>query len=185
MRMASAIFLFLTLATVLAAQNPSASLEFKQLDGTSVKLDAYSGNIVVLNFWATWCTPCKEEMPVLVDLKKKYGDRIDVIAVSVDDTQTAANIPEFAKKYKMDFPIWRGDTKTAQSLGLGEAVPATAFIDEKGKIVGRVLGMLDKRDLAHRVAWMLGDRSGKEPVELVNSINKSPKRSDSPPPPPF
>jgi thiol-disulfide isomerase/thioredoxin len=183
--MASFGFLLLSLATVLAAQNRSAKPEFKELDGRSVSLDAYRGKIVVLNFWATWCTPCKEEMPLLVDLKRKYGDRIDVIAVSVDDAQTAANIPDFAKKYKMGLPIWRGDMKLAESLGLGEAVPATAFIDENGKIVGRVLGMLDKHDLTHRVAWMLGDRSGKEPVELVNSTNKSPTRSDSPPPPPF
>ncbi len=182
--MAAVWFPFLTLATLLGAQNP-ARPEFQQLDGTSVNLDAYRGKIVVLNFWATWCVPCKEEMPLLVDLKKKYGDRINVIAVSVDETQTAMKIPDFARKYKMDFPIWRGDTKLAESFGLGEAVPATAFIDENGKIVGRVLGMLDKHDLSHRVAWMLGDRSGKEPVELVNSINKSPKPSDSPPPPPF
>jgi hypothetical protein len=116
-------------------------------------------------------------MPLFADAAKKYGDRVQMLAVSLDDNSTRDKIPGFAEKQKMSFPILLGDTAAMQKLGLGEGVPATAFVDADGKIVARVLGEVTKEELKERLEWLLAGKSGKEPAELVNNLNK--KRDDA------
>lgn len=152
------------------AEGP-ADLSLPDLSGRTQRLRDHLGKVVVVNFWATWCSPCKHEMPMLVELQRRYPGRVAVIGISIDDHSTRAKIPEFLKKQKVNFSIWvNGDTADMQKLGLGEAVPATAFLDEKGNIVGRVLGQLKKQDVFPRAAWMLGERSGSPPEPLVNRL---------------
>lgn len=148
------------------------ALGLKGLGGEPQSLESYRGKIVVLNFWATWCGPCVEEMPMLADIQNRYGVRgVVVIGVSLDDEDSAAQVPRFVQKRKINFPVWvGGTTEDLERFGLGEALPATAFIDAEGRIVGRVLGMLRKRDIRHRVEWMLGERKGKPPEPLVNNL---------------
>jgi thiol-disulfide isomerase/thioredoxin len=170
-------------ATALAAA--PIDLEMRTLCGETQSLKQYRGRIVVLNFWATWCVPCREEMPLLVDLGKHYGDRIQVIAVSADAPETSAAVPAFVRKHKMPFPVWlAGGTGVLPTLGFTEALPATAFLNADGEIVGRIQGELDKPALNHRIEWMLGNRSGAEPPALENNLNKK-KKPNSAPPPPF
>jgi thiol-disulfide isomerase/thioredoxin len=135
-------------------------------------LAEYKGKIVVVNFWATWCVPCKHEMPLFVDAVKHYGDRVQVVAVSLDDASTRAKIPAFSEKQKMTFPVLLGNTTTMQTLGLGEAVPATVFLDASGKVIFRVLGEVSKSELRARLDFLLGLKSGDTPPELVNNLNK-------------
>ncbi len=118
----------------------------------------------MLNFWATWCIPCREEMPMLVDLQRRYESRgVQVIGASADEEGTQKAIPSFARKHRINFPIWIGaTTANMQRLGLGEALPATAIIDRDGQIVGRILGPLDKEDLENRIEWLLGDRQTRD-----------------------
>jgi thiol-disulfide isomerase/thioredoxin len=148
-------------------------LSLKDLSGESQRLESHRGRIVVLNFWATWCGPCVEEMPMLADIQKRYGDRgVIVIGVSLDEEDSVEKVPRFVQKRKINFPVWvGGTTEDLERFGLGEALPATAFIDAEGRIVGRVLGMLRKRDLRHRVEWLLGERKGKPPEPLVNNLD--------------
>jgi thiol-disulfide isomerase/thioredoxin len=148
-------------------------LSLKDLSGEPQRLESHRGKIVVLNFWATWCGPCVEEMPMLADIQKRYGGRgVMVIGVSLDEEGSVEKVPRFVQKRKINFPVWvGGTTEDLERFGLGEALPATAFIDAEGRIVGRVLGMLRKRDLRHRVEWLLGERKGKPPEPLVNNLD--------------
>jgi hypothetical protein len=111
-------------------------------------------------------------MPMLVKAQQLYGDRgLVVIAVSLDEGSARAQVQKFAKKKKMNFPVWVGGTvEDLKRFGLGEALPATAFFDADGRIVGRVLGMLRKRDLRHRLEWMFGETEGGPPAPLVNNL---------------
>jgi thiol-disulfide isomerase/thioredoxin len=162
-------------ACALAGTPTEAEMEFSfsDLQGQSHRLMDFHGKIVVVNFWATWCGPCKHEMPLFVEAAKRYGeDRVQVIAVSLDDDSTRSKIPEFAGKQKMSFPILLGNAEVMQKLGLGEGLPATAFLDANGQVIARILGEVSKSELKARLDWMLGLKSGEAPPAMVNNLNK-------------
>lgn len=160
-----------TLGLMLSAQAPGgaqggenpqpssepATLVLRDLEGRMQDLRDHRGSIVLLNFWATWCIPCREEMPIFVSLQKRYGQRgVRIIAVSTDDPKNKGAVVRFAHDVKLNFPVWVGaTTREMQRLGLGEALPATAVIDREGRIVGRILGPVDRRDLKKRIDWLL------------------------------
>lgn len=142
--------------------------------GAEQKLSAYRGRIIILNFWATWCVPCREEMPMLVKLRREYAARgVEVIGPSADEPKTRDQIAVFLKKQKITFPIWVGATTAhMEQMGLGTALPATAVIDRDGCIAGRILGPLDEADLRARIEWLLGNRAGTPPEPVLNTFEK-------------
>ncbi|MGH9860751.1 MAG: TlpA family protein disulfide reductase, partial [Candidatus Acidiferrales bacterium] len=151
-------------------------LVLRGMDGTERRLGEYRGRIVVLNFWATWCVPCREEMPMLVRLQQEYESRgVVVIGPSADAPETQAKIAPFLSELQIQFPIWVGaTTEHMQQLGLGAALPATALIDHDGRIAGRILGPLDETDLRARLEWLLADPAtrGPAPVPVLNTFEK-------------
>jgi thiol-disulfide isomerase/thioredoxin len=155
-----------------AKKEAPAELNLVDLEGKKVHLKDYRSRIVVLNFWATWCGPCKDEMPMFVDVEKTWAPRgVVFIGASLDDKKTIKAIPEFVEKYKIDFPVWTGATgDDVDRLKLGEAVPDTAFIDEGGIIVSRVQGEIKKTELVERLEWLTGDRKGPAPKALVRNL---------------
>ena len=153
-----------------AASDPrQVSLPFKDMNGKKVSVRDLRGKIVVLNFWATWCVPCRAEMPMLVEAEKEYAPRgVVFIAISLDDRQTRSKIPDYIGQFKIGFPVWvGGSTMDLQDLKLGQALPATAFIDREGRIAARVLGQVRKNELLERLDWLTGGRNGAEPNPLV------------------
>ena len=106
--------------------NPFPTLTLRDAQGQEHSLSSLHGKIVVLNFWATWCAPCREEMPLLVSLQKRYRVHgVQVIGASVDDESTQGEIASFSQKLKINFPIWIGATleHMARSLGLRQCSP--------------------------------------------------------------
>jgi thiol-disulfide isomerase/thioredoxin len=158
--------------TLLAAPRKPAELNLTGLDGKKVHLKDYRGKIVVLNFWATWCGPCKEEMPMFVAIEKEWAAKgIVFIGASLDERAWEKKIPEFLKTFDVDFPVWKGATRDdLQRLGMGEAVPATAFLDEEGNIFARVQGEIKKAELLERLTWATGDRKGPAPKALLRNL---------------
>lgn len=173
-------FLTITASIMLIAldgfskEPPNAELTLKDANGQKVSLRDYRGKIVVLNFWATWCGPCNEEMPMIVEMEREYRSRgVIFIAASLDDSKTKSRIPAFLSKYQVEFPVWYGATgDDLANLGMGEAVPDTAFIDQEGRIVARVLGQMRKEELKERLDWLTGDRAGAAPPPLVKHLGK-------------
>src|SRR3981081_4084386 len=105
---------------------PKSDLTLKDMKGQKVRLRDYRGKVVVLNFWATWCGPCKAELPMLVEAAKDYGSRgVVFVAVSLDDEKTKQYVPAFVSEHHIGFPVWLGATgDDLGKLGMGEAVPA-------------------------------------------------------------
>lgn len=157
------------LLTLTAGHLPKANLSLKNADGQRVKLSDYRSKVVVLNFWATWCVPCAQEIPMLVKAEKDYGPRgVTFIAASVDDRKSRKNVPDFVSKYHVGFSVLLDATTTdLLRLGMGSAVPATAFLDKEGHIVSRVQGQLHEEELKERLEWLLGNRTRPAPQRVV------------------
>ena len=142
------------LAGVLALQSRSGaadllSARFQDLQGRPRRLIEWRGRALLCNFWATWCTPCREEIPMLVAAKHKSSpDSPEVVGIGIDQ---ADKIVEFASIYKINYPILVADaTAIALLRGLGNrsgGLPYTVLLDPKGAIVGSKLGALTAADL--------------------------------------
>jgi len=123
-----------------------ANMDFtiKHLDGKDVKLSDYRGKVVLLNFWATWCGPCKAEIPGFVELQEKYGQDLVIVGYSVDDT--AEKAAAFAKEYKINYPVLLGlgreDVQDAYGPIWG--IPASFLISKDGKVCKKHMGIAPK-----------------------------------------
>lgn len=114
-----------------------AELALKDLFGVEQKLSAYRGKIVVLNFWATWCIPCRKEMPDLAAIQNEYAALgVQVVGASADTITDRAKVLQFIKETRINFPVWLGaTTEDMKRFGLGPALPGTAIIGRDGKIL--------------------------------------------------
>ena len=138
---------------------------FQGRDGAVHTLTGLRGHPAVVNFWATWCGPCKEEMPRLQKLADSYSPRgVTFVALSLDAPETQGKIDATIAKRGLRIPVWTGATDaTLAALDLGVLVPATLVLDEKGAVIGRIEGEAREKDVQSRLDWLLSGRSGKQP----------------------
>ena len=151
-------------------EDPSHGLV--DLDGRPRDLAEHRGSIVVVNFWATWCIPCREEMPLLVEIASRYGARgVVVVGASADSLHDARRVRRFAEDAGIEFPIWVGaTTEDMARLGLGKALPATAVLDRDGRVAVRVGGVIDGPGLEAWIDWLLGESTGPAPPPPIGAV---------------
>ncbi len=128
------------------AQVVQAAPEFAltSLDGETVKLSDYQGRVVIVDFWATWCPPCREEIPHFVELQQRYGDRgLTVIGISVDQGGPQV-VRSFAQEQGINYPLVMADARVAGDYGGIRGIPTTFVIDRQGRIVKKYVGYQDK-----------------------------------------
>ena len=124
--------------------------DLQTLDGKEVKLSDYRGKAVLVNFWATWCDPCKIEMPWIIDLQKKYGDQgFVVIGIAMDDSGKDA-IAKFAKEMGVNYTIVQGKNAVGDAYG-ATGYPTSVYIDREGHVVDRVLGLVSKSEIEDHI----------------------------------
>jgi peroxiredoxin len=144
------------------------NFDLATLDGRRVKLSDYRGKAVLLNFWATWCSPCKVEMPWFVDLQKKYGtDGLVILGVAMDDSE-APKIAQFASEMGVNYPVLLGTDKVSEAYGNVEVLPTSFYIDRDGKIVGKGTGLLGRSEIEENVRKALAS-----PVAGMNNAQTS------------
>lgn len=135
--------------------------ELVSLDGQKVKLSDFKGKAVVLNFWATWCAPCKIEMPWFVDLQKQYGsDGLAIVGVAMDDSDPQ-KIAQFASRMGVNYPVLLGTNNVSELYGDVEYLPTTFYINRQGKIVGKVAGLIGKAEIEDDAKKALDSDAGK------------------------
>lgn len=148
---------------------PAPDFVLKDINGNSVRLSDYRGKAVVLNFWATWCPPCKTEMPWLVDLRDKYHSQgLEIIGVALDEAGKD-EIAKFAHDMKLDYPVVIGDDTTADAYGDVHALPTTFYIDRDGKIVSRVVGIVGKGEIEDNMKEALAGKSASQSAGNSNN----------------
>lgn len=135
--------------------NPELAL--KDLSGVRRQLSAYRGQVVVLNFFATYCVPCRRELPSLVAFHNEYSGRgVQVIGVSADGVREGAKVRQFVKETKLNFPVWLGATEDDMGrFGLRPTLPDTVIIGRDGRMAGSVEGTFDPAELRRQVEALL------------------------------
>ena len=119
----------------------------KDLQGNTLDLSAFQGKVLVLNFWATWCPPCRAEIPDLIAARKELGPKgLEIIGVSVDQ-MSAAKLREWVSNVGISYPVALADSKIVEDYRPGEYIPATIVIDKKGRIRYRHTGAMEKAKL--------------------------------------
>jgi len=132
-------------------------IKLQDLSGTNQSLSSLKGRIVILNFWATYCIPCRKEMPDLAAIQNEYAALgVQVVGASADEIGDRASVLQFIKESKVNFPVWVGAT-TADMIrfGLGAALPGTVVIDKSGKVAKIISGIVNQADLKKQIESML------------------------------
>lgn len=130
--------------------------ELQAIDGSSLKLSHLKGKAVLLNFWATYCEPCKVEMPWFVELQKQYGSQgLQVVGVAMDDAATE-DIAKFAKDMGVNYPILVGKEAVGDNYGGVHVLPTTFFLDRNGKVIAREFGLQSRSVFVDHIKAALG-----------------------------
>jgi thiol-disulfide isomerase/thioredoxin len=138
-----------------SARTPAPNWKLTDLNGKRVSLSDFSGKVVILDFWATWCMPCRIEIPHFVELQKQYGaNGLAVIGVSLDE-QGPDVVKRFVKQFEVNCSILIGNEKIAEKYGGIVAVPTTFVIDRQGRIVSQHVGYDDKASFEKEIQSLL------------------------------
>jgi peroxiredoxin len=141
-----------------AGSNNTRAPDFTRVDATGhkVRLSKYRGKVVLLDFWATWCTGCKQEMPWYVEFADKYKKNgLAVLGVAMDDEGWKIVKPFLADKMKLNYPVVIGDDAMAKQFGGINNMPVTLLIDRRGRIVYSHIGVVDKAKFEGEIQELL------------------------------
>lgn len=171
MRFKASIFTMLVVLCLLpyAQAKRAPNLELKDQTGKTHKISELRGSIVVVNFWATWCGPCREELPMLTRLSEEYGKKkVRFVAISADEWKNRAAVEKFVITNHLNMEIWLGaDVDMLERADLGNVLPATLILDEQGNVIARVLGEAREEDIRRPLDWLLAEKKGPAPEAVV------------------
>ena len=138
-------------ATATAAGHQAPDFVLTDLQGHTFKLSDLRGKAVVLNFWATWCPPCKQEIPWFVEFQKRYGPQgLQIVGVNMDDGGQQ-DVEKFASENSVNYPILLGQEKVAEEYGGIDYLPTTFYIDRNGVVIDRVFGQPGRDEIEQNI----------------------------------
>ena len=139
-----------------SARKAAPDFSFTAANGSVIKLSDYKGKVVLLNFWATWCGPCKVEIPWFIEFEKTYKDRgFATLGISMDEDGWKAVKP-FVSQKAINYPIMIGDDRVAGLYGGIDSLPSTFLIDREGRIASTHLGLVRKQDYEAEIQGLIG-----------------------------
>lgn len=137
------ILLPLLIVSNLFSQEKAPDFELENIKGGKLKLSDYKGKVVILDFWDTWCPPCRKEIPDFIELYKKYKENVIIIGAAFAQKGKKA-VKDFYKEYNMNYPVVIATQGTARDFGGIRGIPTTFVIDKEGKIFKKYVGFREK-----------------------------------------
>jgi len=149
---------------------PAPDFTLETLDGKTVSLSEFKGKAVLVNFWATWCGPCKIETPWLVDFQNQYGAQgLQIVGVAMDDSGKD-EIARFAKDMGMNYPVLLGKEAVGEAYGGIPALPESFFVGRDGKIVDKIMGIEGKAVIESAIKKALSTQSSASRATASNVL---------------
>ncbi len=127
----------------------------KSVDGKIVKLSDYKGKVVIIDFWATWCPPCRRGIPDLVAIQNEFKDKVVIVGISLDREKTIKDVPGFVKDYGINYPIVYGDDKVVISYGGIQSIPTSFVVDKTGNVADMHVGLVSKETYTNKIKELL------------------------------
>jgi thiol-disulfide isomerase/thioredoxin len=153
----------------IANSAPAPDFTLQSLDGTNMRLSDLRGKAVLLNFWATWCGPCKIEMPWFIELQKQYGSQgLQIVGVAMDDS-SKDDIAKFAKDMGVNYPVLLGKEAVGEAYGGVPALPESFFIGRDGKIVDKIIGLRGKAEIEDSIKKALDTQAANSQAAAASS----------------
>jgi cytochrome c biogenesis protein CcmG, thiol:disulfide interchange protein DsbE len=155
MRVLAVVTLSVVLVSLAFAADPAPNFKLATMDGKTVELKSLAGKAVVVNFWATWCGPCRREIPGMIRVYEKYKDKgFEIVGISLDRGGWK-DLKPFLAKSPIPYPIVLGGEAEAKAYGGIEGIPTTFFVDRKGNIVSKTVGSMEEADFEKAVKSIL------------------------------
>lgn len=157
-------------------------LALKDLSGIDQRLSAYRGRIIILNFWATYCVPCRKEMPDLVTVQNQYAALgVQVIGAAADTADDKQKVMQFIKDTKLNFPVWLGASAgDMQQFGLSSTLPATVIIDRNGKTAAIFRSIIKLSEVKKHIDRLLASAEERTNQQVV-AVTEKPNNASSVP----
>lgn len=136
-------------------ENKAPDFTLLTVEGKNVSLSDFKGKVVIVDFWATWCPPCRRGIPDLISLQNDYKDKIAVIGISMDQENTKAGVPDFVNKMGINYPIVYFNNKVIDDYGGISAIPTTFIIDQNGNIINKLIGLYPKSEIEKQLKVLI------------------------------
>jgi len=147
--------------TVVPQEVKKPELTLKDLNGRTIRLSNYHGKVVLINFWATWCPPCRAEMPDLIRLQRKHGkEGLQIIGITYEP-ENKTRVRRFASRLKVNYPIILGTPEIEGRFSSDENLPLTVVINRDGQIVEVISGILLRKEFDEKIKPLLKENEGR------------------------
>jgi thiol-disulfide isomerase/thioredoxin len=127
------------------------------VEGRVMSTAEWRGKVVIVNFWATWCPPCRDEIPEMIDLANRYKDRLQIIGISEDDDATPEEVRDFAREQKINYPIVMGSNGISREYGGVPALPTSFIVNTDGRVVVKHVGLYPSEVYDREIRALLGE----------------------------